>query len=122
MSPVGLGLLLGTVNTFVIAVGLSAMEGDTEVAIIVMMVGVVPGTVLGGLLGLTAHLTKAWHIWGRRILLTVPALLLVVLLARVFAAHEFILVSCIPTVVAAFLLERNTRLITPPLVPPARTL
>lgn len=122
MRPVALGLLLGAANTFVIGVGFSAVAGDVEVAVMVMVLGVVPGTVLGAMLGGTAHLTKAWPVWWRRVLLTVPALVLVVLLGRFFALYEFILVSCIPTVVAAFILERNTRSVTPPPVPPARTL
>jgi hypothetical protein len=122
MAPVALGILLGALNVVVIAIGLSAIGGDPHpgVALWVIMFGGLPGIVLGALLGWLAHLTKPLPSWLRRFVLIVPAILLVIVLAAEFALQDFILVSCIPTVVAALLLERYTRVVVPPPVPPAR--
>jgi hypothetical protein len=55
--------------------------------------------------------------------LTLPALGLVFVLAREFDMTRFALVSCIPTVVAALILERWTRKpAAPPAVPVAKVM
>jgi hypothetical protein len=122
MGPVAQGILIGAANTFVIALGLAVVAGEAAVAVMVMMLGVVPGTALGAVLGWTAKVTKAHDVWLRRVLLTVPSIMLVGALASEFALNEYIFVSCIPTVVAAFVLERGTREVPAPPVPIARKL
>lgn len=119
MRPVGQGLLLGVANVVFIACGLAVLEGELEIAVLVTMFGMVPGAVLGAVLGLIAKATQAHSIWLRRVALIVPAVLLVIWLGSEFTMEDFILVSCIPTVVAAVVLERATRLVVPPPVPVA---
>ena len=122
MHSVPLGLLLGALNTLVIALGLSAVAGELGIAVFVLMIGIVPGAGLGAILGWTAQLMKSQCVWLRRIVLIVPAIMLVAALASQFMLDEFIVVASIPTVVAGLLLERTTREVTPPPVPIARKL
>jgi hypothetical protein len=53
------------------------------------------------------------------VVLVVPAVLLVALLGAEFLMQHMILVSCIPTAVATFMLERGTRADVAPPVPVA---
>jgi hypothetical protein len=116
-----LGVLLGVLNVLVIGVGMSFAHGrfDPNVMVWVVAFGIVPGVVLGALLGWLADVMKALPIWLRRFVLVVPAVLLVVALAAEFSMQGFIYVSCIPTAVAVLLLERGTRKVVTPPVPVA---
>lgn len=119
MRPVALGVLLGALNVLVIGVGMSVMAGDhdLQIAVWVAIFGIVPAVVLGALLGWLADVMAPLPTWVRRFVLILPATLLVIVLAAEFTMQDFILVSCIPTVVAALVLERGTRLVVPPPVP-----
>jgi hypothetical protein len=123
----GVGVLLGLANVAVIGLGLGlavSLEGagghPLGIAFFVCMIGIVPAVVLGALLGWLAEVTAPLPRWLRAFVLTLPALLLVVLLGAYFAMQQFILVACIPTVVAALVLERATRLVVTPPLPVAR--
>lgn len=116
------GVLLGVLNVVVIGVGMAFAHGrfDPNVMVWVIAFGMVPGVVLGALLGWLADVMRALPIWLRRCVLVVPAVLLVVALAVEFSMESFIYVSCIPTAVAVLLLERSTRKVVVPAVPVAQ--
>ena len=111
LDPVTLGGLLGIANALVIAVGMHVMEApqDVNVAGFVFVIGFLPAVFTGGLLGRVAHGLRSWRVWPRRIVLTVPAVLVVVLLAETFHCREYIGLAFMPTIAAALWLERNTR-------------
>jgi ABC-type dipeptide/oligopeptide/nickel transport system permease subunit len=121
MRPWALGILLGAINVLVIGLGMSFAAGDRElqIAMFVMIFGIVPGVVLGALLGWLAEVMAPLPVWLRRFVLCLPAMLLVMVMAVEFSMQHFILVACIPTLVAAFVLERATRLVATPPVPVA---
>jgi len=111
IDPVSLGILLGIANVLVIAVGMGMTEPRNHlgIALGVFALGFFPGVFTGGLLGRTAHRVRAWRPWARQIVLTGPALFVVVVLAEVFQAHQFMVLAFIPTVAAASWRERRTR-------------
>ena len=118
----GLGVLLAVANVVVIGLGLGFTEPAGHplgVAFFVCMIGIVPAVVLGALLGWLADVTAPLPVWLRTLVLTFPAIALVVLLGSYFSMHDFIVVASIPTVVAVLLLERATRHVTPPPLPVA---
>jgi hypothetical protein len=117
ISPVPLGILLAMLNTAVIGVGMAINGGELGIAVWVFMFGLVPAVILGALLGWLAEVMQPLSIWVRRVVLIVPAVLLVVGLGDFFALRDFIVVSCIPTAVATLMLERGTRLVVVPPVP-----
>jgi hypothetical protein len=94
---------------------------------LVMLFGSMPAVVLGALLGWLADVMRGQPVWLRRFLVIVPAALFVIVLGaeletqivRRGPPQHFALVSCIPTAVAAFILERATRRRVIPRVPPA---
>ena len=47
--------------------------------------------------------------WLRRVTLIAPAMLVVSILGSAFGLRDQVLVSCIPTIAAALVLERKTR-------------
>ncbi len=120
MMAVARGVVLGAVNVLVIAIGLGFMVNDSAVPPFVIIFGGVPGVAVGGLLGLLAARTDTSPPWLRAALLAVPALGVVVFLAGAFGMYSYVVVSCIPTMVAALVLERWTRRVTPPPVPVAK--
>jgi hypothetical protein len=114
------GILLGLANVFVIGVGMAAVGHEAGIALLVLMFGSIPAIVVGALLGWIADAMKAMPVWARRLVLIVPAVLLVIVLGTELWMKDFIFVSCIPTTVATFILERATRLTQRPPVPPAQ--
>jgi hypothetical protein len=120
MTAVPLGIALGALNVIVIAVGLAVAADESGIALWVIAFGIVPGVVLGALLGWIADVMKPLPIWVRRLVLLVPAVALVAALAAEFALQQFILLASIPTAVATLLLERSTRPSEPPPVPLAQ--
>jgi len=116
---VPLGIMLGLLNVFVIAIGLAGVGDEVGIAMLVVMFGIVPAIVIGALLGWLAEVMKPLPTWMRRFVLIMPAVALVVILGAEFSMQDFIVVSCIPTAVATLVLERATRLVLPPPVPPA---
>jgi hypothetical protein len=111
MDPVGLGMLLGLVNVIVIAAGMNAMEHEPGIAVAgnVFAFGFVPGTFTGALLGATAHKARALPAWLRRGVLALPALTLVVALAKLFQFEQYVVPAMIPTLAAVWCLEQRTR-------------
>ena len=123
MNGIWKGTVLGAANVVLIAIGMAAIDGDPAVAMLVMMFGGLPGIVGGVVLGALAQAFEAWPPVGRVGLLALPALGLVYLLAHEFHMTHLALVSSIPTVVAALILERWTRKpAEPPPVPVARAI
>ena len=118
-AGVALGLLLGLGNALVIAIGLSAIEPHdrAQMAMVVFMIGAVPALIVGVLLGWLAQATAHHRVWFRRLVLVVPAVLVVFTLGAMFSLQSAVLVSCIPTTAAAFWLERATRARVVPPVP-----
>ena len=110
IGAVGFGALLGFCNTLFIAIGLSLdQRGGALVALLVFMVGILPGLITGGALGALAARTSERRVWLRRVVLVGPAVWVVIALAAFFGVLHLFLVAVIPTVVSAFILERNTR-------------
>ena len=120
MTGVPLGIALGALNVIVIGIAMAFAAREADIAIWVAMFGIVPGLIAGALVGWLADLMKPLPSWARTIMLIVPAVLVVIFLGMTFAMPTFIAVSCIPTVVAALLLERGTRRAITPRVPVAR--
>lgn len=119
MTPVAKALWLATLNVFVIAYALSVEIGDRAVDAIGMVVifSIIPALLLGALLGRIAEATSAHRPMWRLAVLALPACLLVVVLASAFEMLHFVPHACIPTFVAASILERTTR--APQVVPVA---
>ncbi len=131
-AAVMLGMLLGLCNAFVIGAGIGGANGKglLEIGAIALLVtgfGGMPAVVLGALLGWLADAIRAHPVWLRRLLLIAPAALFVMVLGAELEAQivrrgppqHFALVSCIPTAIAAFILERATRRHPTPRVPAA---
>jgi ABC-type dipeptide/oligopeptide/nickel transport system permease subunit len=113
------GIMLAIVNVLVIAIGMSVVEHKGEVFMLVVMFGGIPALVLGSLLGLFAGLTATRSRHWRTVLLSLPAFGLVVLLAAFFRLDAAVPIACVPTFIAALVLERWTRQIVPAPVPVA---
>jgi uncharacterized membrane protein len=113
------GLALGAANVVVIAIGIGVMEHDSEATCMVIVFGALPGLIAGAVLGWLAGCTATRSPWWRVTLLAVPGIGVVVFLAEAFWMYQFVVVACIPTIVAALILERWTRRTLPPPVPVA---
>jgi hypothetical protein len=113
------GILLGAANVVVIAIGLGITAGDQAVTMFVILFGGIPGLIAGGVLGWLAGYIEARPPSLRATLLAVPAVGVVFFLASPFGMDASVPVACIPTVVAALILERWTRRVTPAPVPAA---
>jgi len=113
------GIILAIANVLVIAISMSVVAHDAAVLVLVVMFGIVPALVVGGLLGLFAgeYATRSRH-W-RTVLLSLPAFGLVVLLAAFFGFDTEIPITCVPTFLATLVLERWTRQVVPAPVPVA---
>lgn len=108
------GALLGAVNVVVVALGLAGLENEKDVFILVILFGMAPGVIAGGFLGTIARAVRAWPV-SRRLTLLVPLPVIVVfVLAGMFGMDAAAPISCIPTCVAALILERWTRALAPP--------
>lgn len=111
MTPVAKALWLATLNVFVIAYALSVEVGDrvgSAVALVVIF-SIIPALLLGALLGRIAEATAAHRPLWRLAVLALPASGLVITLASAFEMLHFAPYACIPTCVAASILERTTR-------------
>ena len=113
------GIALGIANVLVIAIGIAVVAREADMMIYVVMFGGMPGVTAGALLGGLAQGTAARPPWLRATCLAVPAMGVVFVLASAFEMTPMGPVACIPTVVAALILERWTRRVTPPPVPVA---
>lgn len=115
MTPVAKALWLATLNVFLIAYALS-VEVGAPVSMVVMF-SFIPALLLGALLGCIAESTAAHRPMWRLVVLALPACGLVIVLASAFEMLRFVPHACIPTFVAASILERTTR--KPQVVPVA---
>lgn len=118
-SPTLKGMILAIANVFVIAFGMGVVAHDSGFFMLVMMFGSIPALLVGGLLGLFAGLTEKRSRHWRTVLLSLPAFGLVVVLAAVFTFDAAVPIACIPTFIAALVLERWTRQVVPAPVPVA---
>lgn len=108
--PISLGILLGFANVIVVAIAMGAMTNRTlEIANAVMMYGTVPGVITGALLGGLADCTSGLPAWPRRLILIVPAIIVVLWLGTKFRIQELVPHASIPTIVGCLILERRTR-------------
>lgn len=118
MSPVAKALWLATLNVFLIAYALSVEVGArTDAIAMVVLFAIIPSLLLGALLGRIAEATSAHRPLWRLAVLALPACGLVMVLASAFEMLHFVPHACIPTFVAASILERTTR--APQVVPVA---
>jgi hypothetical protein len=113
------GVVLGAANVLVIAIGMSIAARDGDVTVLVVLYGGIPGLVTGALLGGIAQGIAAQPPQLRAPVLAVPAIGVVLFLASAFDMLPMAPVACIPTVVAALILERWTRRVAPAPVPVA---
>lgn len=113
------GMMFGAVNVLVIALALGLMEHEAAAVVLVVMIGGVPGVAMGGLLGAIARLLAARPPALRILALALPAFGLVALLGATFGYRATVPLACIPTLVAALILERSTRLVVAPAIPVA---
>lgn len=113
------GIILAIANVLVIAIGMSVVGHDNDLFVLVVMFGSIPALVIGGLLGFFAgqYATRSRH-W-RTVTLSLPAFGLVVFLAAFFSFDAEIPLACVPTFIAALVLERWTRRVVPAPVPVA---
>jgi uncharacterized membrane protein len=111
MTPVAKALSLATLNVFLIAYALSVEVGARIGSAIVLVVifSIIPALLLGALLGRIAEATAAHRPLWRLAVLALPASGLVITLASAFEMLQFAPYACIPTFVAASILERTTR-------------
>lgn len=113
------GVVLGAANVLVIAIGMGITARQADVASMVFMFGGIPGLLAGGLLGGLAQGIATRPPPLRATVLAVPAVGVVFFLASAFGLSPMAPIACIPTVVAALILERWTRRVTPAPVPVA---
>jgi hypothetical protein len=116
-SPAVKGIALGLANLLVVAIGVAGI--DVVGILFVMLYGGIPAVALGALLGMLAGLTARRSRHWRALLLTLPALGLVAGLGTFFKLQAAIPVACVPTFIAALVLERWTRQTVAPPVPVA---
>ncbi|MBL0219349.1 MAG: hypothetical protein IPQ07_36455 [Myxococcales bacterium] len=122
MNGLWKGTLLGALNVFVIAIGMAGVEGHANIAMLVILFGGLPGVLAGAGLGALSSVMSTSPPAIRIAVLTMPALGVVFGLAREFGMQDLALVSSIPTVVAALMLEKWTRHVEAPPVPVARAM
>ena len=113
------GIVLGAANVVVVALGLSA--GDPEASGLIIFIGGLPGVLMGGLLGILAGVLATRDRRLRVALLTLPAFGLVVVLASASGMSAAVPAACVPTFIAALVLERWTRQVPPPPPVPVAT-
>lgn len=116
----GLGMALGALNVLVVAVAFALGGEGGEGAVLILMFGLVPGIVIGSLLGWIGELTATISPVVRWPLLAVPAVAAVVGLGSVFQLHGLIVYASIPTLAISSILERQTRARPVPPIPIAR--
>jgi len=117
--PTVKGIALAIANVLVIAIGMSIAARDAGLFMLVVMFGGVPAVIVGALLGLLAGVFATRSPYWRAALLTLAAFGLVTVLASTFGFSAAVPIACVPTFIAAFLLERWTRRVVPAPVPVA---
>lgn len=122
MTPVGKGITLGLLNTFVVALGLAVAITDPPVQVfpVVVILGFIPGAVIGGIAGSLAGSLASRSVWIRVPILALLPIAFVLGMGRIDPMFEYAGGACIPTLVAVLILERSTRSNDAPPVPIAR--
>ena len=108
MTPPGTGVLLGTLNVFVIAICMGLTLGGSDrsgVMFFVALVGILPGVVTGAVPRPAGVRAAREPRWVRLPVLLTPALLLVCALAMTFGLFGFATVWGIPTFVTVLILR-----------------
>ena len=108
------GLALGAANVVAIAIIISVVVDSAYAIPYVVMFGGIPGLVAGAALGLLAGIIKAYPRTLRAVVIAVPAIGVVVGLGALFGCAELVPATSVPTILAALVLERSTRLVAPP--------
>jgi hypothetical protein len=110
MSGSALGGLLGLANLVAITMVIAVVEraGARDVITVVMLCAL-PAILVGALFGALASRLRGAHVLTRVIMIALPALMLVVVVAGMFRLPNYLLFACVPTTVAALVLERRTR-------------
>jgi ABC-type microcin C transport system permease subunit YejE len=111
------GFVLGAANAILIALVLGVMEQSAMVSVLVIEIGGILGALAGALIGCLAGLTATVAPRWRVPLLALPAFGVVLFLAATFEMSPAAPIACVPTFVAALLLERWTRRSVPPPIP-----
>jgi len=114
---IGKGGLLAIANVVIIALGIAVASRHDRLFdrmfVTVLVFGGVPALVLGGLLGLLASVFATRSRRWRAVLIALPAFGLVAALGTRYQLIVVIPFACIPTLVAALVLERWTRWAAP---------
>ena len=102
-------MALGALNVLVVAVAFALGGEGGEGAVLILMFGLVPGIVIGSLLGWIGELTGSLSPALRWPILAVPAVAAVVGLGSFFGLYGLIVYASIPTLAISSILERQTR-------------
>ena len=105
MDGIAKGILLGGVNVLAVAAGVAVHDRDPAIAVFVLMLGFMPGALVGAMLGALA--TRV--VRHRLLVLALPAVGAVVALGRILDVHAMIVPACVPTLALVAILERWTR-------------
>jgi len=112
------GALLGSANATVIAFGMCFDDaGGLTFHIhdrafgfaLIALVACIPGAIFGAMVGRLADNLVNYKVWMRRLALISTAFTVVVFLGGMAELHRYVLISFIPTLAAALLLETRTR-------------
>lgn len=111
MTPVGKAFWLALANVVLIAFALTyeLRPHHSGVPALIMAYAFWPAVPLAYVLGKIAESTATHHPVRRFAVLAIPACALVCMLAGLFDMLHFVPHACIPTLVAASILERSTR-------------
>jgi hypothetical protein len=110
MDPVAPGILLGLVNTIVIAIGLAVAVPSRSLGASIVMFGFIPGMLIGAFIGGIAGLIAKHPPWVRIVLLTPIPVAFVVVMANMLQLGTAGNLTAIPTLVAVLLLESWSRI------------
>jgi hypothetical protein len=114
-----LGTVIGTCNTIFIAITLGFQLGR-DTGIVVFLIGIFPALVIGSVLGSLAARLGHQPLWVRYAALVVPPGALLMVLAWPLGLTAMFAPALIPTAVCGLVLERATRHVGEPVIPPAR--
>lgn len=102
------GVVIGCCNAIFIAVAMGLQEGR-DVAVLVLLFGIVPALVVGYLLGIIAGTLHAKPVLARCAVLVIAPVGIVLLLAGGLGVTAMFAPALIPTAVCGLVLERTTR-------------
>ena len=111
------GVVIGSCNAIFIAIAMGLQEGR-DVAVIVLLLGIVPALVIGYLLGIVAGALHAQTVIVRCAVIVLVPVGLLLALAGALGVTDMFVPALIPTAVCGLVLERATRYVAE--LPPAR--